>query len=52
MLARNARFAANSEALRTLQLVLFNEGEQDQNEVDIDSVEHADESDGITVPAH
>ncbi len=50
VLARNARFASNSEALRTLQLVLFDEAEQDQARSDVDA--ELDDAETVTIPAH
>ncbi|MFT5261180.1 MAG: transposase [Gammaproteobacteria bacterium] len=50
MLARNARFESNSEALRTLQLVLFNEAEQDQSDVKAETADVCAET--VTIPTH
>ena len=47
ILARNTRFAASSESLRSLQLDLFNEAEQEDDAVQIDT-----EDDLISVPRH
>ncbi|MFT5261138.1 MAG: hypothetical protein ACI9J2_000471 [Saprospiraceae bacterium] len=55
MLSRNARFAASSEALRTLQLVLFNEAELNQAQSDDDTETDAGADEGtetVTIPAH
>ncbi len=51
ILARNTRFAANSEALRTLQLVLFNEAELDSDSV-TNEAPAIDDADTVTIPAH
>jgi transposase len=52
VLARNASFASNSETLRTLQLVLFNEAEQDQSDVEADTTDVCAEAETVTIPAH
>ena len=47
ILARNTRFAASSESLRSLQLELFNEAEQEDEPPQVDA-----EGDLVTVPRH
>ncbi|MGB5706502.1 MAG: IS66 family transposase [Arenicellales bacterium] len=55
ILARNRKFAATAESLRSLQSEIFNEPEQDADGVASESAESVvsdDETDTITVPAH
>ncbi len=52
VLARNARFASNSEALRTLQLTLFNEAEQAQSDVDAETNDISADAETVTIPEH
>lgn len=55
ILARNHKFAATAESLRSLQSEIFNEPEQDADGVaskSAESVVSDDETDTITVPAH